>query len=248
MMVDSVISADNERAVESAVRDLVRSSRINGIYYVNLPFLYPDGSFVTVRIDQAPGGIRVSDAGFAFREVDDLDAARSFSRTAKKIAEQTDVCVGDHIIYVEAPVKDAHRAIIDVATASWRVADQICRKIFEEDDGELSEDLSEKLIKLFGEPNVATDQPILGASNNEWEMSAVVSFKDHRTVFQAVTNANSVYRTSTAFRDLADLENPPKLVAVVRSMDELGTRKSLLAPGRVIEADQSDDLFRKAAA
>jgi hypothetical protein len=40
-----------------------------------MPLLYPDGSFVTLKLDQAHGGIRVSDNGFAFRELEDTCAS-----------------------------------------------------------------------------------------------------------------------------------------------------------------------------
>lgn len=248
MKQGSAMSVELERAVEGVVRDLVRGQRINGAFYVNLPLLYPDGSFVTVRIDQVPKGLRVSDAGFAYHQIDDIGAAKSFRRTANKAAELNDVTVGDRALYTEADADSLHRAILDVADASWRVADQVCQRVFDEDDQELVEALNERLVKLFGSENVAPEQSITGASTNEWEMSAVVSYRGRKTVFQAVSNANSVYRTSTAFRDIAGLDNPPRLVAVVRDMKALGPRKALLAPGRVIEEAQPDDLFRKAAA
>jgi len=68
-------------------------------------------------------------------------------------------------------------------------------------------------------------------------------------VFQAVSPyANSIYKASTAFRDLGALDHPPKLIAVVRDKLALGNKLALLAPGRVIEQQQGDDLFQKVAA
>ena len=81
-------------------------------------------------------------------------------------------------------------------------------------------------------------------------MSAIVCLSGKSAVFQAVSErAGSVYRTSAAFHDLALLEHPPTLVAVVQSKAALGTKLGLLAQaGRVIEQGQSDDVFRRAAA
>ncbi|TPN02466.1 MULTISPECIES: hypothetical protein [unclassified Mesorhizobium] len=249
MMVGSVISAEVERTVEETVRDLVRLKRINGGYYVNLPLLYPDGSFVTVRIDQIANGVRVSDAGFAYREVEDLNAAKSFKRTANKVAESTGVTVGDRVLYIEAPIDDIHRAILDVAESSWRVADHICQRIFDEDDEQLANELNERLVRVFGLDKVDEGKTIIGASTNPWEVSAVVAVNGHTAVFQAVSNhANSVYRASTAFHDLAALDKPPRLIAVVRDRGALGSKLGLLSPGRIIEDSQPDELFRKAAA
>lgn len=248
MKLGSVISEDVETVVRETANDLVRLERINGAFFINLPILYPDGSFVTVRVDQMPQGVRVSDAGFAYREAEDVDAVRSFKRVANKVAEVTGVSVGNKTLSLEVPTDDLHRAILDVAEASWRVADHICQKVFDEDEDELSDALNERLIGLFGAANVS-HAPITGASNNEWRVSATVDYQGHKVVFQAVgEHANSVYKASTAFRDIGSLVRPPKLVAVVKSKEAMGPKLSLLAPARVIEEAQPDDLFRKVAA
>ena len=131
--------------VETAVRELVRVNRVDGAYYVNLPLLYPDGSFVTVRIDKTARGVRVSDAGFAYREAEDLDAGRSFRRTANKIAEKTGVHIGERAISVETDTDMIERAICDVAETSWRVVSVISQRVFEEDESELVEELNSRL-------------------------------------------------------------------------------------------------------
>ena len=81
-------------------------------------------------------------------------------------------------------------------------------------------------------------------------MTAVVTFMASTTAFQAVGNhANSVFRTDAAFDDLAALDVPPKLVAVVKDKKALGTRLALLdRAGRVIDEEQPDDVYRRAAA
>ncbi|RWN01051.1 MAG: hypothetical protein EOR86_04145 [Mesorhizobium sp.] len=248
MKLGSVMSEDIERIVRDTARDLVRLERINGAFFLNLPLLYPDGSFVTVRIDQMPNAVRISDAGFAYREAEDVDAARSFKRTANKVAEVTGISVGERTLSLEVPVEDIHRAILDVAESSWRVADHICQRVFDEDEDELSEALNERLIGLFGAPNVS-HAPITGASNNEWRVSATVAYQGHKVIFQAVgEHANSVYKASTAFHDIAGLPHAPRLVAVVKSKKAMGSKLSLLAPARVVEEAQPDDLFKKAAA
>ena len=245
-----VLSIEVEQAVRNAVGNLVRHEKVNGRVFINLPMIYPSGSYVTVRIDQAGDRVRVSDGGFAYREAEELDAvSRYFRRTANKTGEQMGVEVGDRALYVDASIDTLHQAICDVAEASWRVADHINFSL-EEDDGELIESLTKRLAAVFGDKNVDSAPTITGASTNPWPVSAIVKLRDHSAVFQAVSgsNANSVYRTSTAFRDLAELDNPPRLIAVVKSKAALGARLSLLEPGRVIEEDQPDDLFVRAAA
>ena len=248
MSMSFTLADSGKRDISDVVNNLVRAQEINGSQFINLPLLYPDGSFVTVRIDIARDRIRVSDAGFAYQEAADIDAQRSFTRTARKIADDLDVQVGKRTIYVDASWNEIERAIIDVATASWRISNEIYTRSFDEDDDDLVNSLNDKLFKLFGENNVSVGPEITGASNNKWEMSAMVSLRDHRAIFQTVTNANSIYRASTAFRDIADLDTPTRLVAVVRDINALGPRKSLLAPGRIVSESQPDEIFRKAAA
>lgn len=235
--------------VESVARDLVRVREIDGSFFVNLPIIYPDGSFVTVKVDKTAGGIRVSDAGFAYREADDLNAGRSFTRTANRVAEETGVTVANKAIFVDADIGSLERAICDVAETSWRVASAISARVFEEEDVELSEELTSRLKKVFGKQNVHEGERIVGQSTTEWLVSAVVSIDAHKAVFQAVSDhPNSIYRTSTAFRDLSQTESGLRLVAFVRSKAGIGPKLSLLVPGKIIEESQADEFFRRAAA
>src|SRR5579883_3148471 len=121
MISVAAMSDKVERLIQEAVADLVRLERINGSCFVNLPLLYPDGSSVTVKIDQMENGLRVSDAGFAYREIEDVDAARSFKRIANKVAEDAYVSVGDRVIFIDVQASHLDRAIRDVAEVSWRV-------------------------------------------------------------------------------------------------------------------------------
>lgn len=241
-----------EQAVEQTARDLVRLERIGGSSFLNLPILYPDGSSVTVKIDRIATGLRVSDAGFAYREIEDIGADRSFGRTAKKIAEERDVRVGKKTLYVDATADTLFAAICDVATASWQVADKVYSRVADQDEQELEDELTARLEAIFGPQRLVSDKKSLkGESSTEWPVSAVVSLDDHMAVYQAVgDHANSIYRAATAFRDLSALRRPPRLIAVVRDQDALGSRLALLsqASASVINRDDPDERFRKAAA
>jgi hypothetical protein len=249
MVPASAMSESMERIVLETVDDLVRARRVNGALFVNLPLLYPDGSFVTVKIDQMPAGFHVSDHGFAYREADDVGYSRSFKRTANKMAEGTAVNVGDRALFINSPPEQLHRSICEVAQVSRDVAEFICLRAFDEDEEVLADELNERLVKVFGHKNVSGETQIIGASTTEWNVSSLVVAGDHKAVFQAVSPfANSIYKASTAFRDLAALDTPPRLVAVVRERKSLGNKLPLLAPGRVIEQAQADDTFLRAAA
>lgn len=227
-----------------SVRDWGSSS------FINLPLIYPGGGFVTIKLEQVKADtFKVSDNGFAFREIESIGAQRSFAKTALGLVEPMSVVLDRRAISTEASSQELERAICDVAMASWQVADRICNRPADEDEGEIEEYLKDRLSTIFGPEKVESDCKIVGVSTTEWELSAIVSVADHRAVFHAVSNhGNSVYRTSAAFHDLAALDKPPTLTSVVRSKKALGPWLSILAQaGNVIEEEQGDPVYRKAA-
>ena len=228
---------------------LVSYQRVQNAGFLNLPMLYPSGSYVTVRITHAPGGIRVSDAGFAYREVESFGADRSFARTAKTEAEKAHLHVGKRSIYVDVPGEDVERAILDVSAASCTVAQDIVSRIPLEKQESIDDILHEKLDSIFPHA-VEYDREVKGVSSTDWKVSAIASVDDCKAVFQTVLNfPNAVYRTSTAFHDIAAIVRPPRLISVVSRKKDMGKRYSILAQaGRVIEVSQSDDIYRRAVA
>lgn len=217
--------------------------------FISLPMVYPGGSFVTVRLTHCPDGIRVSDAGFAYREAESFGAGRSFAQTARPIAEALGVTVGKRVIFADVPEHEVERAIFDVSAASHAVADKIVVRASADAEADISDVLHARLDGLFAGA-VEHDGKIRGASSTEWEVSAITKKADGRAVFLVVPNYPvSVYKASTAFHDLAALDNPPRLVSVVKNKAEMGSHYSILAQaGRVIEVDQSDDVYLRAAA
>jgi hypothetical protein len=168
MSVDLANSQDIRLGIRQALDDLVSIREVRGSHLVSIPLIYPDGSFVTVRVEPWEGGVRVTDAGFAFREIDDVGRARSFRRVAGGYAEAADVVVVGHSISVTVQLDQIERAICDVAVTSWKVADKICSAAFDEDEEELADDLSARLVRIFGEPAVGVWKTIIGRSTNEW--------------------------------------------------------------------------------
>jgi len=216
--------------------------------FITLPIVYPSGSFVTVRLTYAPGGIRVSDSGFAFREAESFGAGRSFPNTARAIAEDFDIIVGKRAIYTDVPLEYIERAIFDVSAASHAVAERIVSNVAHDGEAAISDALHVKLDRIFPKA-VEHEGKVSGSSSTEWEVSAVAKVDGRTAVFQAVTNYPvAVFRTSTAFHDIAALDNPPSLVSVISSKSDMGKNYSILAQaGRVIEVGQDDETFLRAA-
>lgn len=217
--------------------------------FISLPIVYPSGSFVTVRLTHCPAGVRVSDAGFAYREAESFGAGRSFSQTARPIAETLGVDVGRRALFADVPEHEVERAIFDVSAASHAVAEKIVTRASADAEADISAILHERLDAIFA-GTVEHDGKIRGASSTEWEVTAITKRHHDRAVFLVVPNfAVSVYKASTAFHDLAALDNPPHLVSVVKNKAEMRSHYSILAQaGRVIEVDQPDDAYLRAAA
>lgn len=217
--------------------------------FLSLPMAYPSGSFVTVRLTHVSGGVRVSDSGFAYRELESFGVGRSFSRTARSVSERFDLSVGKRSIYVDVPNEHVERAILEVGAASRDVADQIVSRALKDAEADISEVLKEKLARIFPDL-VDFDSRVVGASSTEWEVSASTNVNGHKTVFQAVSNYPvAVYKASTAFHDIAALDVPPQLVSVVASKSEMGANLSLLSQaGKVVEIGLDDTLLRGLAA
>lgn len=111
----------------SEVTQLLQKSsgvrRIGESSYISLPMLYPSGSQVTLRVSASPEGLRVSDNGFAFDESHSFGADASFYRKADSLAARLDLIRQGREIFVEIPADQLFRAICDVGTASWQVAE-----------------------------------------------------------------------------------------------------------------------------
>ncbi len=237
-------------AVRAAVMDLVRVSHWSSADYVSLPLFMPSGSAASVRVTKRENGFQVDDGGFAFRELEAIGSERSFPRIAAKYASYEGLETDRRLIFTRASTSDLSRAICDVGMASFAVADEVFRRVGDEGVADIEDYLRERLESVFRGARIETDEEIKGASSHGWTMSAAIHLDSGLIVFQAVgKHAYSVYKASTAFHDLSELTNPPRCVAVVKDKEAMGVNLNVLAQaGRVIQGDQSDETYRKAAA
>lgn len=249
MATNPTIDALVAEAVDRAVADLVGVRSWGDATFVNLPLITPDGSDVTVRVKRIGGGFQVDDAGFTYRDLARAGADRSFSKTAAKYAERKDLVVDQKMICAQVDADGLRSAICDVGAVSWQVLEKVYSRLNEQ-ESEIEEGLLKRLETVFGPGQIDDRQDFIGLSTKAWTVSAIVRVDGKLAVFQAVgDHANSVYRVSAAFHDIAALPNAPSLVSVVKSKAGLGTKLSLLSQaGRVIEEGQADDEYRRAAA
>lgn len=237
--------SSNGDLIHSAVASLISVTKWGETTFVRMPSVFPGGSHVTVAISKSRGGFFVSDHGFSFREIESVGCERSFGRAASVIAEKLEINRDARRFFVEVSADELARAIVDIAAASWSIVDKVYSNLDDENDEEMEEALAGKLISLFGGKNVNIKGRAKGSSATDWKVSAIVRSGRKRTIFQAVgAHPASVYRTSTAFRDLALVPSPPGLVSVVKSTHDMGHLLGLLSQaGNVIEEGQPDDVF-----
>lgn len=245
---------DIHDAVRRAVTELVSVRPWGDTEFVSLPMLFPGGTFTTVAISRTAKGFLVTDHGFAYRELEAIGAERSFGMASRSFFELEEIEKDTRQFFAHVEdVRDMPRAVMMVASASWRLVHKVyADKEEQEDEEEISDELQGKLVSLFGQGRVhfGAEAKLRGLSSTEWDVSAVVDHGDRKTVFQAVsTHPNSIYRTNSAFHDLAATRNPPRLIAVVRSLHDLGSRLSILSQaGRVIAENSPDEAYLRAAA
>lgn len=238
-----------ETIADDITRRIVSVQNWGDASFINLPMIYPSGAFVTVRLSLIEGGLRVSDSGFAYREADSFGAGRSFRKTAQGVADDLGVKVGKTSIFVDAFRHEIERAVLDVSAASFTVAERIVARASREASVEVFEALKHKLDVVFAD-KVSYNERVTGASATEWDVSAVAKLNGRRAIFQTVSHyPMAIYKASTAFHDLAALDDPPTLISVVANKQELGSNLSLLSQaGRVIDVSQSEDVFMRSVA
>lgn len=237
--------------VDAALAQLVTFHSYGGAQFINLPLLYPDGSSVTLKVERVgEDRVLVSDGGFAFREVEAVGAEASFARVASHVTEKRGVDANRRVICKLVAVSHIHRAVADVAIASWEIVDRIYGRLHDKDEAEITREVQSRLVTVFGRERTECGVTLVGLSSSEWPVSARVKTDHGPAVFQAVSpHPNSVYRTTSAFHDLSALEMPPRLVAVIHDKQKLGPKIGLLAQvGRVIEDTDKDEVFVRAAA
>lgn len=242
---------DQFESIKGVISGLITTEALGDEHIIRLPIIMPSGSNATVRVIENGGRYFVGDLGLAYLQAESMGYKSSFWRTADALTKQLELERNKTEIGVTVSTEDLYTAVCEVALTSWRVADTVASKAEEAALAEIEDTVAERLLKLFGKDSVRLGEEIVGSSHSEWEFTAVVH-QSHNvvTAFQAVgPHAQSVYKASASFHDVALLDDAPKLVAVTRDREELGNRLGLLSQvANVIEENASDKTYRKVAA
>jgi hypothetical protein len=236
-----------ERAIDSIVQQLVTIDHRNGFSFVKTPLLYPGGSTVVVRVGQEGGDYFVTDYGTGYDEAEVMGGASIYSRYAKEIAANAGIGFDSHAFFVvKASRGQLAGAVMTVANCSLRAVSVTSIKLSERRFSDATELLYRRLVKVFPPKIVARDVPIVGQSNTEWNVAAMVRGETNSTIFEPVSSHHtSVFAAVTKFHDIAGADNAPARVAVVRNKAEFKTYLALISESaRVIEREASNDTFQ----
>lgn len=235
--------------VEAAIRRLVAVEHFRAGSIVSMPVLYPSGASVLLELSGRPSSVLVSDRGGGFHEADLMGAIRPFQREAERIAAGFGVRFdGRDIIAAEVPLDRLEGAMTLVAAASAQSASFAALKVAERQERNVREAMFEKLADAFGESGFERDIEFIGASNHKWRVDAMIPSGDRPVIFNSVTRSYvSAAGTAAKFFDLARLEAPPRRIAVVPSIAELGDWYGVVAGASdaVLELATANDKFRK---
>jgi hypothetical protein len=236
--------------IEAVVMELVHAEFRGGNVFIRTPVLYPSGATVVVRVDDAGKTFFVTDMGAGYQEADMMGASLIYARHARAIAESAGIRFDNEAFFViEASREQLPGAIATVANCSQEAVGLAAYKLSERRASDVAELLYDRLVRIFTLPKVAKNASIIGASNTEYNVAALVTLDKRPAVFEAVANhPASIVFANSKFHDFALLERPPVSIAVVRKKKELGTYHNLLAQvAHVIETDVSDERISKIA-
>jgi hypothetical protein len=219
--------------------------------FIQTPLMYPGGSSVVTHVVGLPDRYFVSDYGHGAREAEMAGVSHQFTAIARNVAERAGVSFDERCLFVaDLRGEQLSTAVAVIANCSMRAVGLSIMKLAQRRHEIDDRFLYDKLIHIFGRPRVQRHADILGSSNREWRVSAVVHTGERRAVFEVVRPAPaSIYRHVTMFHDIARLDPPPARIAVVESFQRIGPDNlGLLGQAaRVIEQEAPDERFLAAA-
>jgi len=211
-------SDDFSATVENAARELVSAEFHNGSAFIRTPILYPSGSTVVVRVDDNGKSYFVSDFGMGYQEADLMGASLIYGRHARTIAEMAGIRFDSEAFFViEVSREQLAGAIATIANCSQEAVALAAYKLADRRSADLAELLYDRLVRIFTPKNVLKNAPVFGASQTEYNVTALVTSDKKPAVFEAVSNhPSSIVFANSKFHDLALLETPPVSIAMVQ--------------------------------
>jgi hypothetical protein len=248
-LMPAKLETNISKIADEVARALVRISTREESARLSLPLLYPGGSMVGVEISRLRDEFLVSDAGGARREAGLIGGERSFVHLAPAIATRFGVRF-DHNMFFDINVgrDELVIAVSAVANASKAGVEETALRLAAVEHADYQSMLWGKLEHVFSPKVVVRRLPFRGRHEN-WEFDAAVQMHGRTSLFEIVTpHHNSVNSAVTKFVDVRDLgDAAPNRIAILTNRDRTPHLSVLASTARWIQADASDETYRKAA-
>jgi hypothetical protein len=242
MLTDRAKFSDD---VSKAVSRLFSAELYGETVTVSLPVSYPSGAFAGVNVSLSGGLCFVSDSAIGLREAEMACAADFYDSCAKQAASWFGCAYdGVSVFAASAPIDRIEGAISAVANASVQAVSNAMLKAGDAKDRISNLQVYEIVAGIFGHQNVTRKMEIAGRDAT-WEANNVVKARGEITIFEFVSDhSNSIASKFLMFSDLVRREDPPHLVSLVKSIEKLGPKGSMLGDvSNVIQLDAKREVF-----
>ena len=242
--------ADFSNLVDEVARKLITVNHDAGHSFISTPLVYPNGTSVVIRIEDAQGEYLVTDFGVGSEEAAMMGASAMYSRCARVVSEAANIGFDNHSFFaIRVTREQLAGAVVTVANCSKEAVNIMAYKLADRRTKDAEEMLYNRLIGIFPKQRIARDVSIVGQSNTEWHVATLVRGEQCQTIFEPVSAHHvSVCAAATKFHDIAEVEDAPSRVAVVEKKVDLKTYLAVLSQSAsVIERGSSDDTYNQVA-
>ncbi len=218
---------------------------------VSLPYIYPSGAFAVAHIasDNNRDVFFITDYGMGYEEAFLAGAGSTFARTARRIAKKKNVKFdGNQLFLSVVPKEQIVAAVIAVSDASVEAARHAIETHATQRADEMREALLDRLSGVVPRKRLHVDAELSGFSSHKWKVDILAEPKSQKRIAIDIVSpghANSLTSTYTKFSDIAQSNNAPRRVSVLRSQAQkdaikLLSRVSIVKP---MDAKASEILF-----
>jgi len=241
-MTSALLRLNDKMTLEDAFRDLLSVERRGNKHVVDMPVVTYGGSRVQVCVEMAVDAKHavVSDDGMAMHQTDAAAIPYAmFARVAREKAMQHGARFdGGSVFFFEVPIDRVRGAIIAMAELIREVVNTACERAAQDRGNTLRDALYSGLEDAFGASRVAHQYEVVGYSNADYRVDAMVESDSGPVVFDLFSrHPNSIAAIYTKFSDIRQLEAAPRLVAATRDVERVGPKLTLVSSvSRVIAA------------
>ena len=214
--------SDLETIAQDILKALNRTSVRSGSVFVATSVSYPNGTGVSVRIDQGRDGFTVSDDGYAEVIAEDMGVVPALYRVASKVAERAGVTYESGSFYVTGLERSSlPTAVTTVANASAKALERTIAALEQPRLKRSREVFDKRLKEAFGDA-VAFDVDFKGATGKQWEFNAgILDAGAFERLFELVSpSSQGVAFANMKIIDVRSLTEPPSITAALIDYDK----------------------------